>query len=147
METQCSTKTKYFRTNLTFGHHTSSTSEFLLIRFHCLPDKNNQTSKNKLTTSKTVDIEFDLQWTLNIKLPLHRYNETCLNRPSSGTDFFVWNRQVFRLYRLNYVNFSTFRLYLKFSIHIIGVYSGFSLHRFHCTIKQCYQRCQTRFKM
>jgi hypothetical protein len=46
--------------------------------------------------------------------------------------FYVWNRQVFGLYRLNKQRFPTWELYLKFGLYRISVYSGFGLDRFHC---------------
>ena len=49
-----------------------------------------------------------------------------------GTKLYVWNKQVFGLYRLNLQRLSTLGLYLNFSLYRIAVYPGFSLDRFHC---------------
>jgi hypothetical protein len=43
------------------------------------------------------------------------YSEACLNRTSIGPcSYYVRNRQVFDLYRLNQQKFPTLGLYLKF---------------------------------
>jgi hypothetical protein len=49
------------------------------------------------------------------------------------TNFCVWNRQVFGLYRLFHQTFPTLGLYLQVSLYRIPFYSGFGLNRFHCT--------------
>ena len=48
-----------------------------------------------------------------------------------GTYFCVWNRQVFRLYRLN-PRFRIFGLYLELSLYKSPAYSGFDLDSFRC---------------
>jgi hypothetical protein len=48
-----------------------------------------------------------------------------------GANFYVWNRQVFGLYRLNYKIYHTFGIYLKFCLYKIPVYLWFSLERIH----------------
>jgi hypothetical protein len=61
-----------------------------------------------------------------------------------GTNFYVWNRQVFGLYRLNYQIYPTFGIYLKFCLHKIPVYLWFSLERFHY-ISPCVDNDTFRF--
>lgn len=62
--------------------------------------------------------------------------KTCLNQtPLGSASLCARNRQVFCLYRLNKVRFSTMGLYLRFSICRILVYWGSDLDRFHCIVK------------
>jgi hypothetical protein len=52
------------------------------------------------------------------------YSETCLNRTALGPTF------LFGIDRLNLLTFPTLKLYFKFCLHRIPVYTGFSLNRF-----------------
>jgi len=50
------------------------------------------------------------------------------------TIFYICNRQVFCLYRLNKQRFPTLKFYFKFGLNRIPVYSRFSLERFYCIL-------------
>jgi hypothetical protein len=63
-------------------------------------------------------IIFEMQWNLS---KIH------------WTNFCVQNRQVVSLYRLNWQRIPTLRLYLKFGLFRILVYSGFDIDKFLCT--------------
>ena len=73
---------------------------------------------------KILRFGFHIQWNLSKS-----------NLPE--TNFFVRNRQVSSLYRLNLERWPALELYLKLGLHIISDYSAFDLDRLHCT---CYSR-------
>jgi len=51
-----------------------------------------------------------------------------------GANFYVQNKQVFTLYRLNLTKISYIvTLFIKLRFNTILIYSRFSLGKFHCT--------------
>ena len=79
--------------------------------------------KNTHTIWQNFDIVCDIQWNLSSNL--------------LGNNFFVWNRQVFGLYRLNELKYPSFGISFlswfkqDFGLNVIPVKLGFGLDRFH----------------
>ena len=69
------------------------------------------------------------RWPIRIIIFEMQWNLSKIHWPN----FCVQNRQVVSLYRLNWQRIPILRLYLKFGLFRILVYSGFDIDKFLCT--------------